>query len=230
MEKNIVKDKSFQLSLDIIALYKYLTAQKKEFVLSNKISALFRFEPKDVADLWMIAKNKSFNWKRIMRETKTKEERSGSNSRRYFLGTGKFTCLRRTPGKSVAIAGKKMNIPYKALSNRIIGIAIDVHKELGNGFLEKIYENALMVDFKKKGIPAQQQVPLLVNYKGHTLGDFYADIVVDDKIILELKAAATLHPQHETQLLHYLKSSGLRVGYLLNFGSDSKLEFKRMVF
>ena len=69
-----------------------------------------------------------------------------------------------------------------------------------------------------------------VNYEGDNLGEYFVDIVVDDKIILELKAASSISPIHQSQLLHYLKSSGLKVGYLLNFGSDKRLEFKRMVF
>ena len=69
-----------------------------------------------------------------------------------------------------------------------------------------------------------------VNYEGDNLGEYFVDIVVDDKIILELKAASSISPIHQSQLLYYLKSSGLKVGYLLNFGSDKRLEFKRMVF
>ena len=122
------------------------------------------------------------------------------------------------------------SIPNKELSDKIIGIAIEIHKSLGNGYLEKIYENALMLDFKHYEIPAAQQTPLPVKYKGIILGEFFADIVVDHKIILELKAVSNLIPAHEAQLLHYLKSSGIKVGYLLNFGAESRLEFKRMVF
>lgn len=122
------------------------------------------------------------------------------------------------------------SIPNKELSDKIIGIAIEIHKSLGNGYLEKIYENALMLDCKHYEIPAAQQIPLPVKYKGIILGEFFADIVVDHKIILELKAVSNLIPAHEAQLLHYLKSSGIKVGYLLNFGTESRLEFKRMVF
>ena len=125
---------------------------------------------------------------------------------------------------------KLASIPYKELSDKIIGIAIGVHRELGNGYLEKIYENAMMLDFAHTNIPAEQQVPLPVHYKNHILGDYYADIVVDKKIILELKTVPKILPIHEAQLLTYLKTSGLKVGYLLNFGSETRLEFKRMVY
>ena len=121
-------------------------------------------------------------------------------------------------------------IHYKELTDKIIGIAIDVHKTLGNGYLEKIYENAMMLDFSQSSIPAEQQVPLPVYYKNKILGDYFADIVVDKIIIIELKTVSKILPIHEAQLLHYLKSSGLKVGYLLNFGAESRLEFKRMVY
>ncbi|MBT3937025.1 MAG: GxxExxY protein [Candidatus Marinimicrobia bacterium] len=121
-------------------------------------------------------------------------------------------------------------IHYKELSDKIIGIAIDVHKTLGNGYLEKIYENAMMLDFYKSRIRADQQVPLPVHYKNKNIGDYFADIVVDKKIILELKTVSKILPIHEAQLLHYLKSSRIKVGYLLNFDAKSKLEFKRMVY
>ena len=121
-------------------------------------------------------------------------------------------------------------IHQKELSDRIIGIAIEVHKTLGNGYLEKVYENALMLEFYQNRISADQQVALPVKYKNKIIGDYFADIVVDASIILELKTVTKILPIHEAQLLHYLKSTGLKTGYLLNFGSERKLEFKRMVY
>jgi len=118
----------------------------------------------------------------------------------------------------------------KELSDIIIGIAIEVHKTLGNGYLEKVYENAMMLDFYQNKIPAEQQVALPVKYKNKIIGNYYADIVVDASIILELKTVTKILPIHEAQLIHYLKSSEMKVGYLLNFGSENKLEFKRMVY
>ena len=121
-------------------------------------------------------------------------------------------------------------IHQKELSDKIIGIAIEVHKSLGNGYLEKVYENALMLDFYQDRIPAEQQVALPVKYKNKIIGNYFADIVVGASIILELKTAIKILPIHEAQLIHYLKSSEMKVGYLLNFGSENKLEFKRMVY
>ena len=118
----------------------------------------------------------------------------------------------------------------KELSDIIIGIAIEVHKTLGNGYLEKVYENAMMLDFYQNRISAEQQVALPVKYKNKIIGDYFADIVVDTSIILELKTVTKILPIHEAQLIHYLKSSEMKVGYLLNFGSENKLEFKRMVY
>ena len=121
-------------------------------------------------------------------------------------------------------------IHQKELSDKIIGIAIGIHKALGNGYLEKVYENALMLDFYQDRIPAEQQVALPVKYKNKIIGNYFADIVVGASIILELKTATKILPIHEAQLIHYLKSSEMKVGYLLNFGSENKLEFKRMVY
>ena len=121
-------------------------------------------------------------------------------------------------------------IHQKELSDKIIGIAISIHKSFGNGYLEKVYENAIMLDFYQNRIPAEQQVALPVKYKNKIIGDYFADIVVDASIILELKTVTKILPIHEAQLIHYLKSSEMKVGYIINFGSESKLEFKRMVY
>jgi len=121
-------------------------------------------------------------------------------------------------------------IHQQELSDKIIGIAIGIHKELGNGYLEKVYENAMMLDFYQNRISAEQQVALPVKYKNKIIGDYFADIVVDTSIILELKTVTKILPIHEAQLIHYLKSSEMKVGYLLNFGSENKLEFKRLVY
>jgi GxxExxY protein len=120
-------------------------------------------------------------------------------------------------------------IYYKELSEKIIGLAIDVHKELGNGFLEKVYENALLFELTRNNIDAKQQHPITVIYKGQVVGEYFADILIEGKIILELKTIKKIEPIHEAQLLHYLKATNIKVGYILNFGSEIKLEFKRMV-
>ena len=117
----------------------------------------------------------------------------------------------------------------KKLSDEIIGCAIQVHKTLGNGFLEKVYENALILELKENNLLAENQKKLNVFYKDQVVGEYFADIVVEDKIILELKVCNQLSNIHKAQLINYLKSTGLKIGYLINFGSKSKLEFFRIV-
>lgn len=119
-------------------------------------------------------------------------------------------------------------IIYKELSFKIIGVAFDVHNILGAGFLEKVYENAMMVRFRKTGIKAEQQVPNKVYFEKEAVGDYCADIVVDNKIILELKCAESITSIHEAQLINYLKATGMKLGILINF-ANPKLEYKRIV-
>ena len=123
-----------------------------------------------------------------------------------------------------------MNTIYlKELSDKIIGSTIEVHKTLGNGFLEKVYENALIYELSNNGIKVESQVPVPVRYKGNTVGDYFCDVLVEEKIILELKVAKNIDPIHEAQLLHYLIATELKVGYIINFGNSGKLQFKRLV-
>ena len=120
-------------------------------------------------------------------------------------------------------------IIYKDLSYRIIGLAIEVHNKLGYGFLEKVYENALMKLFKREGIRACQQASIPVYFEGEIVGDFYADILVNDQIILELKAVNHILDVHRAQIINYLKASDVKLGILLNFGK-TRLEQERFVF
>lgn len=120
-------------------------------------------------------------------------------------------------------------IYLKELSDKIIGLAIEVHRTLGSGFLEKVYENALIYELSNNGIKVESQVPVPVRYKGNTVGDYFCDVLVEEKIILELKVAKNIDPIHEAQLLHYLKCTELKVGYIINFGNPGKLQFKRLV-
>jgi GxxExxY protein len=120
-------------------------------------------------------------------------------------------------------------IYFKELSDKIIGLAIEVHKNLGNGFLEKVYENALMIEFKTNNIAAKQQQSIPVQYKENIVGEYFADILVENKIILELKTVKHIEPIHVAQLLHYLNATNLKLGYILNFAAQLKLEFKRIV-
>ncbi|MEZ4512336.1 MAG: GxxExxY protein [Chloroflexota bacterium] len=115
---------------------------------------------------------------------------------------------------------------YEELTQKIIGCAFKVHKVLGSGYLEKVYENALCFELAKQQLAAQQQVPLTVYYEGQSVGDFIADIVVEGCVIVEVKAVRALNQQHEAQVVNYLTTTGLEIGLLINFGSSS-VEIKR---
>jgi len=117
---------------------------------------------------------------------------------------------------------------YKELTEKIIKIFYRVYNKLGYGFLEKVYENAMMIEFKKEGIPAVSQSAIKVFYEGEVIGEYYADILVGNKVIVEIKAAKRLIKENEAQLLNYLKATNIEVGLLLNFGT--KPEVKRKVF
>lgn len=119
-------------------------------------------------------------------------------------------------------------IIYKELSYQIVGLAIQVRRELGFGFLEKVYENALMILMAEHGIEAKQQFPIKVTFHGQIVGDYIADILIENQIILELKAQDKIADVHKAQTLNYLKATGLRLAILLNFGKD-RLDHERLV-
>ena len=119
-------------------------------------------------------------------------------------------------------------IIYKDLSYKIVGLAIEVYNELGFGFLENVYENALMVWLHRAGIKAKQQAPVKVKFQGTIVGDYLVDILVEEKIILELKSSESIVDAHVAQVLNYLKATKLKLGIVLNFGKE-KLEYKRIV-
>ena len=121
-----------------------------------------------------------------------------------------------------------MELIEKELTEKIIGVCIDVSNELGNGFLESVYENSLLIAFEQSGLKVDSQVPINVYFREHNVGQFYADIVVENKVIVEIKSCNALVPEHESQLIHYLKATGYKVGLLVNFGKP-KLEWKRFV-
>jgi len=112
------------------------------------------------------------------------------------------------------------------LTKIVIGCAMDVHKFFGSGYLESVYEGALAIELQTHGIEFQRQVPIPVFYKEQTVGDFVADILVDKRLILELKATVNLHERHEVQLVNYLTTTQIDNGLLINFGAAS-LQFKR---
>ena len=119
-----------------------------------------------------------------------------------------------------------MNI--NELTYQINGAIFEVSRTLGAGFLEKVYENALMIEMLKRGLKAESQIPIKVFYKKEAVGEYFADILVQDKVILELKAVENLSKLHEAQILNYLKATGIQVGLLVNF-KHPKAEIKRMV-
>ena len=113
----------------------------------------------------------------------------------------------------------------------IVGAAIEVHKVLGNGFLEAVYQEALGIEFQLRGIPFVPQPQLKINHKNNVLNKlYYPDFLCFDTIIVEPKAANKLGGNEESQLINYLKATGKNVGLLLNFGSAGKLEWKKIVF
>ena len=112
------------------------------------------------------------------------------------------------------------------LTKRIIACAFKVHNTLGSGFLEKVYENAMMIELKKAGLKAKQQFNIPVYYESEIVGDYYADIIVEDKVVLELKAVENLVKIFEVKLVNYLKGTGIETGLLINFGSSVEIRRK----
>ncbi len=121
-----------------------------------------------------------------------------------------------------------MELLHKELSDDIIKTFFDVYNELGYGFLEKVYQNSLYTELKNRGFKVEAQKQIKVFYKHKEVGEYYADLIVNDVIILELKAAETIVKEFEFQIINYLRATNIEVGLLLNFGT--KPEFRRKVF
>jgi GxxExxY protein len=122
-----------------------------------------------------------------------------------------------------------MELLYKDEAYNIIGVAMTVHNELGPGFLETVYQEAMEVEFAAENIPFKREYPIAIYYKNKPLSKFYiADFICYGKIIVELKALSALNSEHQAQILNYLKATKLELGLLINFGS-SKLEYKRII-
>ena len=122
-----------------------------------------------------------------------------------------------------------MDLICKEESYKIIGAAMEVHRELGSGFLEAVYQEALALEFIRKDIPFKQEAKLEISYKEQTLSKYYeADFICYNKIILEIKAINELSSSHESQVINYLKATGFELGLLINFGEES-LEYKRLI-
>ena len=118
---------------------------------------------------------------------------------------------------------------YEELSNKVINAYYNVQKILGKGLVEKVYENALCIELEEMGIPYVRQKELPVEYKGHNIGNYIADIVVDEKIILELKAVNAITQDHVAQTLNYVNLTHSKVGYILNFSQQEGFGFKRLL-
>lgn len=119
-------------------------------------------------------------------------------------------------------------LKHAALTERVIEAFYRVYNVLGYGFLEKVYENALQIELQKMGIQATAQSPVQVSYDDKVVGEYFADLMVEDCIIVEIKAAKSLAAEHEAQLLNYLKATDIEVGLLFNFGPSP--EIRRKVF
>lgn len=117
---------------------------------------------------------------------------------------------------------------HQDLTDKIIHAFYTVYNTLGYGFLEKVYEKSMCIELKKLGLKVDEQKNIKVNYSGYEVGDYFADIIANDLIIIELKAAESLCEEHEAQLINYLRATNIEVGLLINFGK--KPEFRRKIF
>jgi len=113
------------------------------------------------------------------------------------------------------------------ITEKIIEAAFEVSKELGSGFLESVYKNSMVIALRAKGLKVETERQITVNFRGQQVGQFYADLFVNDKVIVELKAVSALAPEHSAQTINYLKATGIEVGLLINFGHP-KIEYKRL--
>ena len=124
------------------------------------------------------------------------------------------------------VRGLNMNMKHEEITREVIGCAFEVINELGAGFLESVYEKALLLALRQKGLTALSQHPVKVMFRGECVGEFYADIFVEGKVIVELKTVKAIAPEHQAQVINYLNATGIEVGLLFNFGNP-KLEYKR---
>lgn len=121
-----------------------------------------------------------------------------------------------------------MGYIYKGLTNRIIRCSYNVYDHLGRGFLESVYENALLLELTEIGLEVEHQKAIDVYYRGEVVGEFRADLIVEQKVLIELKAVSKIVTAHGSQLVNYLKATKIRIGLLINFGEQ--LTFKRKIY
>ena len=127
--------------------------------------------------------------------------------------------MKPTPGRKTFLHGD--------ITEKILEAAFEVSKELGSGFLESVYKNAMVIALRAKGLKVETERPISVVFRGQKVGQFYADLFVEGKVIVELKAVSALAPEHSAQTINYLKATGIEVGLLINFGRP-KIEYKRL--
>jgi GxxExxY protein len=118
------------------------------------------------------------------------------------------------------------DLKHGEITKTVIGCAFEVMNEMGAGFLESVYGKAMLLALRQKGLSAVAQHPVRVSFRGECVGEFFADLFVDNKVIVELKAVKALVPEHQAQVINYLNATGIEVGLLINFGNP-KIEYKR---
>ena len=122
-----------------------------------------------------------------------------------------------------------MELEHKEITEQIIGASFEVFRELGYGFLERVYQQAMKVELELRGLKVEIEVDVEVQYKNQVVGNYRADILVNDCVLVELKVSPSMDSRDEAQLLNELKATGIKIGLLLNFGKQ-KAELKRLVF
>ena len=137
-----------------------------------------------------------------------------------------FLCLKNNKQRPYVPMSKNENMNIEDLVKQIVQCAYNVRTKLSAGFLESVYLNALLIELHVNGLKADKEVPIIVYYNNHIVGEFRADIVVENAVVIELKATQHLTPIHEAQLVNYLTATNTEHGLLINFGSD-KIEIKR---
>ena len=120
-----------------------------------------------------------------------------------------------------------MGLKHEDITGAALAACFDVHNELGGGFLESVYGNALAIALEEREVHFRREAPLSVLFRGETVGKFVTDFLLEDKVVLETKAVKALIPEHQAQVINYLKATGVHVGLLVNFGSP-RLEYKRL--
>ena len=121
-----------------------------------------------------------------------------------------------------------MSLLHQSIANTILKVYYEVYNELGHGFLEKVYQNAMYFELKARGLKVESQKEIKVYFKQQLVGEYYSDLIVENKVIIELKATEVLMNAHVAQTINYLKATPIEIGILLNFGSEP--EFKRLIY